>query len=179
MLERRADGTYAVDGTVDSSLFALFAFDVFAPDQPEVMRTMRAVEERLSVKTSTGGVARYERDSYYRVGDDFEQVPGNPWFICTLWVVEWRIRMAQTLADLERPRAILEWVAAHALPSGVLAEQLNPYTGAPLSVSPLTWSHAAYIETFLHYCAKYQALAAPRRSTRRRGARPSVHEPAG
>jgi hypothetical protein len=33
------------------------------------------------------------------------------------------------------------------LPSGVLAEQLNPITGEPLSVSPLTWSHATYIAT--------------------------------
>ena len=39
----------------------------------------------------------------------------------------------------------LEWTAAHALPSGVLAEQIHPVTGEPLSVAPLTWSHATVI----------------------------------
>ena len=42
---------------------------------------------------------------------------------------------------------ILEWVANHALPSGVLAEQVNPESGEPLSVSPLTWSHATFVAT--------------------------------
>jgi glucoamylase len=42
-------------------------------------------------------------------------------------------------------------VAAHALPSGILAEQVDPYTEQPLSVSPLTWSHAAYVSTLLSY----------------------------
>ena len=30
-------------------------------------------------------------------------------------------------------------------------EQLHPHTGEPLSVSPLTWSHAAFITTTLRY----------------------------
>jgi len=37
------------------------------------------------------------------------------------------------------------------LPSGVMAEQLHPYTGEPLSVSPLTWSHAAYVRVVREY----------------------------
>jgi len=53
--------------------------------------------------------------------------------------------------DLPRPREILEWVTEHALPSGDLAEQLHPYTGEPLSVSPLTWSPAEYVKTVLDY----------------------------
>jgi len=42
---------------------------------------------------------------------------------------------------------LLSWVAAHTLPSGVLPEQINPLTGEPISVSPLTWSHATVIAT--------------------------------
>ena len=42
-------------------------------------------------------------------------------------------------------------VRDHALPSGVLAEQVNPYTNEPLSVSPLTWSHAAFVTAVLEY----------------------------
>jgi hypothetical protein len=32
-----------------------------------------------------------------------------------------------------------------------MAEQLHPYTGAPLSVAPLTWSHAAYVRAVREY----------------------------
>jgi GH15 family glucan-1,4-alpha-glucosidase len=63
--------------------------------------------------------------------------------------------MVRGLADGGRPpgeaRAILEWCAARALPSGVLAEQLHPHTGAALSVSPSTWSHAAFVASVERY----------------------------
>lgn len=49
--------------------------------------------------------------------------------------------------ELTQAQKILRWVALHSLESGVLAEQLNPLTGRPVSVSPLTWSHAAFIAT--------------------------------
>jgi len=48
----------------------------------------------------------------------------------------------------------LRWVASRSLPSGVLAEQIDPQTDAPLSVSPLTWSHAAVIQTVVDYTEK-------------------------
>ena len=34
-----------------------------------------------------------------------------------------------------------------ALPSGVLAEQMDPETGHPLSATPLAWSHATVLLT--------------------------------
>jgi GH15 family glucan-1,4-alpha-glucosidase len=52
---------------------------------------------------------------------------------------------AQNGAELQKAIDILTWATRHALPSGVLAEQLDPYTGKPLSVAPLTWSHAAFV----------------------------------
>jgi glucoamylase len=78
-------------------------------------------------------------------------VPGNPWFVCTLWLAEWYSLTAKKPKDLKQALDILEWVAAHALPSGILAEQVDPYTDQPVSVSPLTWSHAAYVSTVLTY----------------------------
>ena len=53
---------------------------------------------------------------------------------------------------------MLEWVASHALASGTLAEQVDPYTNQPLSVSPLTWSHAAVVQAVNQYLAKREAL---------------------
>ncbi len=40
------------------------------------------------------------------------------------------------------------------LPSGVLAEQINPHTHEPISVSPLTWSHATFIMAVQEYINK-------------------------
>src|SRR5207244_4313847 len=39
-----------------------------------------------------------------------------------------------------------------------IAEQLDPHTGAPLSVSPLTWSHAEFIATVDDYCSAAERL---------------------
>ena len=50
---------------------------------------------------------------------------------------------------------LLEWAAERALPSGTMAEQLHPYTGEPLSVSPLTWSHAEYVRTVREYIERF------------------------
>jgi GH15 family glucan-1,4-alpha-glucosidase len=116
------------------------------------------VEYRLWAKTEIGGLVRYEHDNYMRISDNIEMVPGNPWFICTLWLASYRIAAAKTLEDLESAMAILDWVVARTLPSGVLAEQVNPMTGAPLSVSPLTWSHSTVIDTVTAYLRKLEML---------------------
>jgi glucoamylase len=53
---------------------------------------------------------------------------------------------------------IFEWTAGHALESGILAEQVNPYTNDPISVSPLTWSHATVVSTAIKYLEKLEQL---------------------
>ena len=120
---------------------------------------MDAVRERLWVKTAIGGLARYENDYYHQVSRDIPDVPGNPWFICTLWLAQWYIASAKTADDLSPALDILTWVASHALPSGVLAEQVHPYSGLPLSVSPLTWSHASFVAAVLEYVDRLAALS--------------------
>jgi NAD-dependent dihydropyrimidine dehydrogenase PreA subunit len=40
----------------------------------------------------------------------------------------------------------------------VLAEQVNPYTNEPVSVSPLTWSHATVVSTVIKYLEKLEQL---------------------
>lgn len=57
-----------------------------------------------------------------------------------------------------RTADLLEWVTDHALPGGALAEQVDPYSGAPLSVSPLTWSHAAFVESISCYLDALTAI---------------------
>jgi oligosaccharide amylase len=149
---------FEIDLTIDASLWAIPKFWLFAPDDPRVVATMQAVEDRLWVKTDVGGVARYEDDYYHRVSDDIENVAGNPWFICTLWLADYAIARAKSPTDLKKAHRIFEWVADHALPSGCLAEQVNPYTNAPMSVSPLTWSHATVVSTVIKYLEKLEML---------------------
>jgi glucoamylase len=155
-----AGGGFEIDATIDASLFGIFYFGAFAVDDPLVRDTMQAVEERLWAKTDVGGLARYEADGYMLVTDDVLKVPGNPWFICTLWLADYRIAAARSLEELERAVEILEWVVERALPSGVLAEQVDPLTGAPVSVSPLTWSHSTVVATVIAYLRKLEALLA-------------------
>ncbi len=152
------DDPYEVDEVIDASLFAIYKFHLFDPEDERVRSTMRAVEEKLWVKTRVGGVARYENDYYHRVSNDIASVPGNPWFICTLWLADYIITRAQTPGELKMALPIFEWTAAHALESGVLAEQVNPYTNQPISVSPLTWSHATVVSTAIKYLEKLEQL---------------------
>ncbi len=153
-------GARREDPTIDASLFGLFAFGAFEATDPRVMATMEAVRTRLWVQTEVGGLARYENDAYQQVSQDIARVPGNPWIISTLWLAEWETARATSEADLSRALERLQWVVDHARPSGLLPEQIHPYTGAPLSVCPLTWSHAAFVMTVLKYLDKLRELKA-------------------
>lgn len=155
------DGEISKDYTVESSMYSLFSFGVLPADDPRVTRTMEAIKEKLEVKTEVGGYARYEEDYYFRVSNDFERVPGNPWIICTLWIAEWEIAKAKTLSELVEPYEKLWWAYKQSMESGVLPEQLNPETGDPLSVAPLTWSHSTFVLTVIKYAEKYLQLQSP------------------
>lgn len=145
-------GAMTIDRTVDASLFGAFWFDLFPPDSTFVEGTMRALRERLRVQTETGGIARYERDAYHRIAEmTDDRVPGNPWIICTLWAAEHMIARATTSAELEEALDVVRWVRSKASSSLVLPEQIDPYDGSPLSVAPLTWSHAQVVSVVRGY----------------------------
>lgn len=149
------DGTKEVDDTIDASVYAIFAFGAYDVEDEKVKSTMDQVLAHLWLEEAGGGLIRYEEDPFYR---EEGQAFSNPWFICTLWVAQYEIARAKSSEDLHRALEIFEWVADHALPSGVLAEQVNPITHEPISVSPLTWSHGAYIATVQQYLNKLLAL---------------------
>ncbi len=159
-LQVAADGSVQRDATPDASIAGLVHFGVVAPDDPRMRATMEALQERLWVRTAVGGIARYAGDCYFRTAfDDFDRVPGNPWFITTLWLADWHAAVARSVSELCRARELLGWVAAHAMPSGVLPEQVHPYTGTPLSVAPLCWSHAGLCYSVQHYLHRYAELS--------------------
>jgi GH15 family glucan-1,4-alpha-glucosidase len=94
------------------------------------------------MSAKSGGAARYNNDNYMRRD---QASTGNPWFVCTLWMAQYYAHNNQP----ERTREVLNWVMQSALPGGVLSEQIDPHTGTPISVAPLVWSHAEFINTVL------------------------------
>ena len=157
-IKREGGKTVERDTTPDASIALLWKFGILPPNDPRIISTMQRLERELTVKTSVGGVARYISDYYQSVTPPTKDIPGNPWIITTLWFTQWRITLAETLDDLKRPEADLLWAASKASPAGMMPEQMNPLTGAPLSVAPLTWSHAVFFETALLYSNKLQEL---------------------
>jgi GH15 family glucan-1,4-alpha-glucosidase len=156
------DESITVDTVLDSALYGLWRFGMYAPEDKRIVDTMHAIADQLSNKAKCGGIARYTDDYYFRVEQDTRVVPGNPWFMCTMWLGQWYIATATTAADLKPAKDIIDWAVAHQLPGGLLSEQLDPHTGAPLSVSPLTWSHAEFLITVEEY---YKAAERVRRAT--------------
>jgi glucoamylase len=147
-----------LDRSVDASAFATFYFGVFPATSAMVTGTMRAIRERLWVQTDAGGIARYENDDYHRISDETRRVPGNPWIICTLWLAEHTIATATSHEELQSALDLVRWARSKATASLVLPEQIDPYDGQPLSVAPLTWSHAQVISVVLGYLESSRAL---------------------
>ncbi|MBD3327976.1 glycoside hydrolase family 15 protein [Candidatus Peregrinibacteria bacterium] len=159
-------GELVKDYTADASISGIWLFDVLPPTDMRVMKTMRRIKEKLSVKTDIGGIARYERDGYHAIGDYPTEVPGNPWIITTLWISQWLMHISKDRDDENFKEAIdlINWATDQADTTFVLPEQINPYTGQHLSVAPLTWSHATYVDTIMLYSRKLKEFGITEKS---------------
>jgi GH15 family glucan-1,4-alpha-glucosidase len=134
---RDKNGNIIKDKTVESSLLLVHEFGVIDPEDYRMVNTVRAVEDRLWIKNGIGGLSRYENDYYHKVSDD---TPGNPWIITTLWLSNWYTQVGL----FDRAFQLINWVIKRKTQAGLLAEQFHPFTGEPLSVCPLTWSHSSF-----------------------------------
>ena len=140
-----------------SSVYGVFHFGVLDPEDERVRSSFEFFKKDLRVNTKIGGYARYEGDAYHKVTDE---VPGNPWFITSLWLAEYYIALAKSRKELQPAIDMFTWVTKHAAQTGALSEQLHPFTGEPLSVTPLTWSHAAFVIAINKYLEKLDTLGA-------------------
>lgn len=148
-------GQLEPDPVVDSSTLAVGLLGILPPDDPRVVANLAEVIDCLSVRSPVGGIARYEEDYYFRVSDAY---PGNPWFICSLWVAHAQIMAAKCSDDLVEPLRWMEWAVRWSASSGAMSEQIHPDIGEPLSVSPLTWSHAEFVNTAIAYAERLREL---------------------
>lgn len=138
-----------------SSLYGLFKFNVLDVHDPMLKDFQEKIQTALGCHTEIGGLARYENDNYFKVSDSYI---GNPWIITTLWMTQLKIAQAKTEEGVKACKEDLDWVLSHSTDSGVLPEQLNPFTGEHLSATPLTWSHAEYVQTVIDYIEKLEEI---------------------
>jgi GH15 family glucan-1,4-alpha-glucosidase len=137
------DGTLQYDKTLDiSSLYGPYMFANLPLEDERLKSTALQVEERLLNSSPSGGVIRYEHDSYFLTKRQFK---GNPWMVCTMWMAQY----FEASGRSDKANELLEWGIAHELNSGVLSEQYDPETGATLGVTPLVWSHSEMVNTIL------------------------------
>ena len=104
--------------------------------------TLKLIESVLLDISPSGGSPRYEHDYYFQSNPAFM---GNPWFVTTLWLAQYYARHNQP----DKAKKYVQWTLDHTTASGILSEQINPSDGAPVSVTPLVWSHAELINTIL------------------------------
>ncbi|MCA9326989.1 glycoside hydrolase family 15 protein [Candidatus Saccharibacteria bacterium] len=137
------DGSLEFDNTLDvSSAYGAMMYATKPFDPSAIRATFDGIEKLLLGKTPVGGSPRYEHDTYFA-----SEPPhmGNPWFVTTLWLAQYYVQTKRQ----DEARKLVDWTLDHALPSGVLSEQLTPTKGVPTSVTPLVWSHAELINTLL------------------------------
>jgi GH15 family glucan-1,4-alpha-glucosidase len=129
------------DETIDvSSVFGAFMYGLFPAESEELTTSIQAVSDTFG--SDQIGLPRYQNDNYRRVSSD---VTGNWWPVTTLWMAQYYLETDQT----EKALQALDWVRDHSLETNIFPEQINPINNEPLSVAPLTWSHAEYIATLL------------------------------
>ena len=137
------DGTITYDNVLDiSSLYGPYMYAGLPLDDPRIASTAKKVEEQLLNRSPAGGVIRYPGDGYFLAA---QQYPGNPWIVCTLWLAQFYLATGRS----DEAAALIQWCLDHELPSGVLSEQFDADSGAPIGVAPLVWSHAEMVNTIL------------------------------
>ncbi|HEY3364892.1 MAG TPA: glycoside hydrolase family 15 protein [Symbiobacteriaceae bacterium] len=120
------------DPVPDTSLLGLAVpFGVVDPGDAVMARTAGRVAETLT-SAPAGGLRRYQGDHYRG---------GNPWVLCTLWLGLYEAERGEVTAAGE----ILDWAVRCQTSTGLLPEQVDPETGVPVWVVPLTWSHAMFV----------------------------------
>jgi len=137
------DGQLEYDETVDiSSLFGIMEFGNGQAKDQNYTSSANTIIDKLYNRSPAGGVIRYEGDNYFLARKEY---PGNPWIICTLWLARFYIRSG----DAVKAQELIDWSVGTALPSGILAEQVDPKDKSQVGVSPLVWSHAELADTLL------------------------------
>jgi len=141
-------GEIQYDAVLDvSSTYSAFLFGLFDANSPEIQASIATIQTKFNTTPENPGLPRSEDDDYRRTK---QGIAGNYWYITTLWHAQYLIEKD----DNEDALKILDWIKSHAMPTGMLSEQIDPVDGAFISPAPLTWSHAEYVSTLIDFVGK-------------------------
>ena len=141
-------GEIQYDSVLDvSSTYAAFLFGLFDASSPEITASIATIQSTFNASPDAPGLPRSEDDDYRRTK---QGIAGNYWYITTLWHAQYLIEKDNSEDALK----ILNWIKSHAMPTGMLSEQIDPVDGAFISPAPLTWSHAEYVSTLIDFVGK-------------------------
>jgi alpha,alpha-trehalase len=120
---------------LDASNLMLAIVGFLPPDDPRILATIDATEQKLT--DERGLVYRYRTEE----GTDGLAGEEGTFLLCTFW-------LAQALAvtdQVERARAVFERAAAYVNDLGLLAEEIDPDTGELLGNFPQAFSHIGLV----------------------------------
>ena len=138
------NGALDFDNTLDmSSVYGVFMFEFPIP-KPLIASSIVTIERELLNSAPIGGVPRYENDHYFASKPAYK---GNPWFVTTLWLAQYYIRIGAT----QQASTLVRWCLDRSSSGNTLSEQVHPETGSYTGVSPLVWSHAELVNTILDF----------------------------
>ena len=141
-------GEIQYDAVLDvSSTYSAFLFGLFDANSPEIQASIATIQTKFNTTPDNPGLPRSEDDDYRRTK---QGIAGNYWYITTLWHAQYLIEKDNNKDALK----ILNWIKSHAMPTGMLSEQIDPVDGAFISPAPLTWSHAEYVSTLIDFVGK-------------------------
>jgi GH15 family glucan-1,4-alpha-glucosidase len=117
---------------LDASALMLSIVGFLPPDDPGILATIEAIEQRLT--DSRGLVYRYRSE---------DGIPGEEgtFLLCTFWLAHALALAGRT----ERARAVFERAAAFATDLGLLAEEVAPDSGELLGNFPQAFSHIGLV----------------------------------
>jgi alpha,alpha-trehalase len=117
---------------LDASALMISIVGFLPGDDPRVLSTIRAIEERLT--DQRGLVYRY-------LAEDGLEGDEGTFLLCTFWLAQ-----AQALAgQVDRARETFERAVAHANDVGLLAEEVDTRTGELLGNFPQAFSHIGLV----------------------------------
>ncbi|RZN37627.1 MAG: hypothetical protein EFT35_05880 [Methanophagales archaeon ANME-1-THS] len=127
------------DETVDASLLGLvYPFEVFTTDEPRMVSTVRAMEQKI---IEHGGVHRYEKDVYdgWTQAGVLRSKGAGAWPLLNFWLsIYYALKR-----EAAKARQYHEWVLQR-LDSPYIPEQIFD-NSLQRSVCPLVWSHAMFV----------------------------------
>ena len=120
-----------------SALGLIYPFDLFPPDDPRILATVRQVEEELVVR---GGLHRYEGDEYdgWMCEGLHRRKGAGAWPILNFWMTICQAK----LGNREKALRYYNWVLERV--QDFMPEQIFE-NDVQVSVKPLCWSHAMFI----------------------------------